>query len=364
MENLNNQPRKIIHVDMDAFFASVEQLDNPYLKGKPIAVGGSKERGVVAAASYEARKFGVFSAMPSITAARKCPDLIFVKPRFDRYKEVSNSIMEIFRSYTDLVEPLSLDEAYLDVTENHKGIESAAEIATEIRTKIKDELGLTASAGVSFNKFLAKTASDMNKPDGLTIVTAEEAKGIIDALPIDKFNGIGKVTAEKMKQHRIHTGADLRELTELQLSQRFGKAGLHYYKIVRGESSAKVKANRIRKSVGVERTFEQDSENQMELMKALNDLCERAYERMEKVGLKGKTITVKIKQHDFEIHTRSKTIGHFISHLSELKNLAEELFLNPVPTESLRLIGVSLSNLNVDYHQSLYQQLELEFESE
>lgn len=360
----NKEYRKIIHIDMDAFFASVEQLDNEYLKGKPVAVGGDRERGVVAAASYEARKFGVHSAMPSVIAARKCPDLIFVKPRFDRYKEISKKVMEIFREYTDLVEPLSLDEAYLDVTENKMGIEKATQIAMEIRAKIKEQLGLTASAGVSFNKFLAKTASDMKKPNGLTIVTPEDAQAIIDELPIEKFHGIGKVTADKMRAHRIFNGADLKKYSEIDLSKLFGKSGRHYYRIVRGESSDVVKANRVRKSVGVERTFEEDTSNQMELIKAMNALCEKLYERMEKIGLKGKTITVKLKQHDFEIHTRSKTVNHFIGELSEIRSLAEDLFLDPVPTESLRLIGVSISNLNVDYHQSVYQQLELEFETE
>lgn len=359
---MEKQYRKIIHIDMDAFFASVEQMDNPYLQGKPVAVGGSKERGVVAAASYEARQYGVRSAMPSVIAARKCPDIFFVKPRFERYKEVSKQIMEIFSEYTDLIEPLSLDEAYLDVTENKKDIEKATQVAMEIRAAIKERVGLTASAGVSYNKFLAKTASDMDKPDGLTVITPENAEEVIEGLSIEDFYGIGKVTAEKMKRARIHTGKDLKALDKIQLTQMFGKVGLHYYDIVRGESSDVVEANRVRKSVGVERTFEKDMDNQVELMKSLNELCERVHNRMESIGLKGKTVTVKLKHEDFEVHTRSKTLNHFIDDIYTIRQTVEDLFLNPVPTEPLRLLGISISNLNVDYHQSLYHQLELDFE--
>ncbi|MCK5700612.1 MAG: DNA polymerase IV, partial [Cyclobacteriaceae bacterium] len=250
--------RKIIHIDMDAFFASIEQRDNPDLLGKPVAVGGAGKRGVVAAASYEARKFGVFSAMPASIALRKCPELIFTKPRFDVYKEVSNQIRQIFLEYTDLVEPLSLDEAYLDVTENKKGLGSATIIAREIKSKINSTTHLIASAGVSINKFLAKVASDQDKPDGLYVIKPNQAESFVDGLAIEKFFGIGKVTAKKMHELGINTGADLKQISIEELVRRFGKVGRYYFDIARAIDKRLVNPNRIRKSLGAERTFEDD----------------------------------------------------------------------------------------------------------
>ena len=250
--------RKIIHIDMDAFYASVEQMDQPELKGKPIAVGGSRERGVVAAASYEARAYGVHSALASSIAARRCPHLIFVKPRFDRYKEVSGQIMEIFQSYTNLVEPLSLDEAYLDVTYNKKNLKSAIKIAMLIRQEVKEKVGLTASAGISFNKFLAKTASDLDKPDGLSVILPEQAIPFMEQLPIEKFHGIGKVTAKKMNLQMIFKGSDLMKLERSELVRRYGKAGRHYHDIVTANDNREVKTDRLRKSIGAENTFSND----------------------------------------------------------------------------------------------------------
>jgi DNA polymerase-4 len=340
------QIRKIIHVDMDAFYASVEQLDNPELLGKPIAVGGSKERGVVAAASYEARKYKIKSAMPSIIAARLCPHLIFVKPRFERYKEISVKIREIFSRYTDLIEPLSLDEAYLDVTSNKKNEFFATQIAMDIRRDIKEELNLTASAGVSFNKFLAKIASDENKPDGLTVITPELAPDYIDSLPIERFFGIGKVTASKMYQHGIFTGKQLKTKGLDYLTQNFGKAGQHYYDIVRLNDNRSVNPNRIRKSIGVEHTYFKDIYDLRIINDKLDDLSEELARRMNKVSAKGKTITVKIKYNDFTQVTRSNTFKYFVSLKDNLKDawrliLKEEFELE----KPVRLLGLSVSNL-------------------
>ncbi len=344
IEDLNT--RKIIHVDMDAFYASVEQLDNPELKGKPIAVGGSRERGVVAAASYEARQYGVHSAMPSITAARRCPDLIFVKARFERYKEVSAQIMEIFKSYTDLVEPLSLDEAYLDVTENKKSITSAMRIAMNIRAEIFEKTQLTASAGVSYNKFLAKTASDINKPNGMAVIMPDEGGQFIEQLKIEKFHGIGKVTAEKMKKFGVFNGADLKSKSQEWLHSNFGKAGLHYFKIARGIDEREVQANRIRKSIGAENTFSDDLETEKELLKALQKICETVVSRTKKSKNAGKTVVLKLKYNDFTVQTRSKTVGSYISTFKDIWSIAVELLRAPeLPTQPIRLLGISLSNL-------------------
>lgn len=340
------QIRKIIHVDMDAFYASVEQLDNPELRGKPVAVGGSKKRGVVSAASYEARKYNVRSAMPSVTAARLCPHLIFVKPRFERYKEISGKIREIFSRYTDLIEPLSLDEAYLDVTSNKKNEFFATQIAIDIRKNIKEELNLTASAGVSFNKFLAKIASDENKPDGLTVITPELAPDYIDSLPIERFFGIGKVTAAKMYQHGIFTGKQLKMKDLDYLTQNFGKSGKHYYNIVRLNDNRSVNPNRVRKSIGVEHTYFDDIYDLRIIKDKLDDLSIELAKRMNKSSAKGKTITVKIKYNDFTQITRSTTFKYYVSMKDNLKDawrliLTEEFDLE----KPVRLLGLSVSNL-------------------
>jgi len=363
--------RKIIHIDMDAFYASVEQRDHPDLRGKPIAVGGSAMRGVVAAASYEARKYGVRSAMPSITAKRLCPHLIFVKHRFDVYREVSSQIREIFAEYTDLVEPLSLDEAFLDVTEvkeekfNHlidqSGVPSATMIAEEIRKKIFDKTNLTASAGVSFNKFLAKVASDINKPNGIKVITPPEAILFLENLPIEKFFGIGKVTAKRMHTLRIFTGKDLKQKSELELVQRFGKAGRHYFRIVRAEDHRKVNPNRIRKSIGAERTFFDDLTTEQEMMEKLIPIAEKVFDYMKKASNFGRTITLKAKTPEFQSITRSKTFTSepkdrklFLSIVSDLlKNHFHEF-------QEVRLLGVQVSNLQKD--QKMMGGIQLEFD--
>lgn len=339
--------RKIIHIDMDAFYASVEQRDNPHLQGKPVAVGWPDKRGVLTTASYEARKYGVRSAMPSVTAKKKCPDLIFVKPRFDVYKKVSKQIREIFKEYTDLVEPLSLDEAYLDVTENKKNIPSATIIAKEIKQKIKDELQLTASAGISINKFLAKVASDMDKPDGLFVIPPEKTIEFIEKLPIEKIPGIGKVTAEKMKNMNINTGKDLRGFQRVELVRLFGKMGAYYYQIVRNEYDSRVVPDRPRKSISSENTFIDDLTNENEMLQELKSISESLFKSCGKLNTTGKTITLKIKYHDFEQRTRSKTIDHFLKSEEELFKIVEELFWLPEkPYKPVRLFGVGLSNLN------------------
>jgi len=337
--------RKIIHIDMDAFFASVEQLDNPDLKGKPVAVGGTGDRGVVAAASYEARKFGVRSAMSSKVAKRKCPDLIFVKHRFSRYKEISNQIRDIFFEYTDLVEPLSLDEAYLDVTYAKKGKPSATLIAREIKQRIFQETKLTASAGVSYNKFLAKVASDVNKPNGMFVVTPDRAQAFIDDLEVRKFFGIGKVTAEKLNKMGVWFGRDLKKLDRLELTRLFGKAGNYYYEICRGEDKREVQPSRERKSVGAENTFSHDLFRDDELETEMLRIADKVWERAERSEIKAKTLTLKFKYADFEQHTRSKTInGYFLSKnqfISESKKLikAEGGFM-----KGIRLLGLTFSN--------------------
>ncbi|HKI87443.1 MAG TPA: DNA polymerase IV [Draconibacterium sp.] len=337
--------RKIIHVDMDAFYASVEQLDNPNLKGKPVAVGGSGERGVVAAASYEARKFGVRSALSSKVAKRKCPDLIFVKPRFTRYKEISNQIRNIFFEYTDLVEPLSLDEAYLNVTYVKKGKPSATLIAKEIKQRIFNETGLTASAGVSYNKFLAKVASDVNKPNGLFVVTPEQAQDFIDNLEVRKFFGIGKVTAEKLNQIGIWLGRDLKKIDRLELVRMFGKAGNYYYEICRGEDHRKVEPLRERKSVGAEQTFSTDLFYEHDLEKEILQITDILWDRITRSAVKAKTLTLKYKYADFEQHTRSLTIStHFSSKeqlLAESKTLLKS---GGGFSKGIRLLGLTVSN--------------------
>lgn len=330
---------------MDAFFASVEQRDFPELKGKPVAVGSDSERGVVAAASYEARKFGVHSAMPSKIAKRKCPDLIFSRARFDVYRKVSHQIREIFYDYTPLVEPLSLDEAYLDVTTNKKGIESAILVAREIKKAILQKTHLTASAGVSYNKFLAKTASGLQKPDGLTLIHPEKATAFMATLPIEKFHGIGKVTATKMKGLNIFNGSDLRNTDLATLLKHFGKVGRHYYHISRGVDERVVNPNRIRKSISAENTYDKDIVTYNDLWKAVLTLLETVNARVEKAQVRAKTITLKIKYADFEMVTRSKTRISNIQNKKEMLQLLEELLQEfRTPTKGIRLLGIGLSN--------------------
>ncbi len=340
--------RKIIHVDMDAFYASVEQLDNPDLKGKPLAVGGSEKRGVVSAASYEARKFGVRSAMSGIQAKRNCPELIFVKPRFERYQEISKKIRKIFFDYTDLVEPLSLDEAYLDVTENKKGNPSASLIAKEIRQRIFDEVGLTASAGISINKFVAKIASDFNKPNGQKTVNPEDVLSFLEVLDIRKFHGVGKVTAEKMYQLGIFTGTDLKSKTIDYLDEHFGKSGRYYYYIVRGIHNSEVKPNRIRKSLAAERTFNENLSSEIFMMEKLDKIAKEVSKRLEKSKVAGKTVTLKIKYSDFTLQTRSKTLPYFISDKDVILETAKDLLFQEKMNNSVRLLGISMSNLNTE----------------
>lgn len=340
--------RKIIHIDMDAFYASVEQRDNPDLHGKAIAVGGSEKRGVVTTASYEARKFGVRSAMPGATARKKCPHLIFIKPRFNIYREVSKQIMDILSEYTDLVEPMSLDEAYLDVTENKKGIKSATIVAKEIKQKIKDKLKLSASAGISINKFLAKVASDMDKPDGLFVITPDKADEFINKLPVEKVPGIGRVTQSKMKEMGINTCTDLKKYTRVQLVQMFGKTGGYYYDIVHCEYDNPVSPNRIRKSVSSENTFAEDLTIKDDMLKEIESLTRSVADWLVKRNVKGKTVTLKIKYFDFVQRTRSKTVPHFTNSFDEIHEIAKDLFYHPnVPEKPVRLLGVGVSNLDI-----------------
>ena len=340
--------RKIIHVDMDAFYASVEQLDNPELRGKPIAVGGTSKRGVVSAASYEARKFGVRSAMSSVIAIQNCPDLIFVKSNFKRYHEVSNQIRKIFYEYTDKVEPLSLDEAYLDVTENKKGNPSASLIAKEIRKKIKEVTGLNASAGISINKFIAKVASDINKPNGQKTVPPNEVIDFLEKLDIKKFFGVGKVTVQKMYRHGIFTGKDLKEKSKEYLDEHFGKSGRFYYQVVRGNHFSEVKISRTRKSLAAERTFSKNISSEIFMIKKLEDIAKEVEKRLKKSKVAGKTVTLKIKYSDFTLQTRSKTLPYYISDKNVMVETVKELLYQSTMKNSVRLLGISLSNLNND----------------
>lgn len=342
--------RKIIHIDMDAFYASVEQRDFPEFRGKPIVVGGSPEGrgGVVATASYEARKFGIRSAMPSKTAQRLCPDAIFVFPRFDAYKAVSRHIREIFQRYTDIIEPLSLDEAYLDVTTDKQGIGSAIEIARLIKKAIKDELQLTASAGISINKFVAKIASDMQKPDGLTFIGPSKVGSFMEGLPVEKFFGVGRVTAAKMKAMGLHTGADLKKLSEAEMTTHFGKPGKFYYQIVRGIDNREVQPYRETKSVSVEDTYQEDLTTKEAMLVELKILSERLAERLQRSNLKGKTITVKFKFHDFVINTRSLSLTE-LTNTKEIIAQTVTTILDKAPVEDkkVRLLGVGISNFDV-----------------
>ena len=341
---------------MDAFYASVEQMDNPALKGKPVAVGGAEKRGVVSAASYEARKFGVRSAMSGYLAKRNCPDLIFVPPRFERYKEISLKIRTIFFDYTDLVEPLSLDEAYLDVTTNKKGNPSASLIAMEIRQRIFDEVGLTASAGISINKFLAKVASDYNKPNGQKTVNPEEVISFLEDLEIRKFYGVGKVTADKMYHLGIFTGKDLKLKSVEFLKENFGKSGDYYYHVVRGIHNSEVKPNRIPKSVGAERTFDENLSSEVFMLQRLENIVTELEKRLKKSKLSGKTVTLKIKYSDFTLQTRSKTLPYYIADKSLILETTQELLYQEKLENSVRLLGISLSNLNTEKNEPLEQK--------
>lgn len=356
-----NANRKIIHVDMDAFYASVEQLDNPALRGKPVAVGGNEIRGVVSAASYEARKFGVRSAISGYLAKKNCPELIFVKPRFDRYKEISYKIRKIFYDYTDLVEPLSLDEAYLDVTQNKKGNPSATLIAQEIRKRIFDELGLTASAGISINKFVAKVASDYNKPNGQKTVKPDEVLTFLEELPIRKFYGVGKVTTEKMYQLGIFTGLDLKSKSLEFLEKHFGKSGTYYYYVVRGIHNSEVKSDRITKSVAAEHTFNENLSSEIFMQAKLEIIAGELERRLKKHNIAGKTVTLKIKYSDFTQQTRSKTLPYFISDKALMYETARELLYQDRMKDSVRLLGISLNNLNTEIKKTVVVQLKFDF---
>lgn len=346
---------------MDAFYASVEQMDFPDLRGKPVAVGGNEIRGVVSAASYEARKFGVRSALSGALAKKYCPELIFVKPRFDRYKEISQKIRKIFFDYTDLVEPLSLDEAYLDVTHNKKGNPSASLIAEEIRLRILNEVGLTASAGISVNKFIAKVASDVNKPNGQKTVSPDEVISFLEELPIRKFYGVGKVTAEKMYQLGIFTGLDLKNKPIEFLEKHFGKSGTYYFYVVRGIHNSEVKPNRITKSVAAEHTFDENLTSEIFMQERLETIAAELDRRLKKHKIAGKTVTLKIKYSDFTQQTRSKTLPYFISDKSLLFDTVKELLFQERMKDSVRLLGISLSNLNTEIKKTIVVQLKFDF---
>ena len=346
---------------MDAFYASVAELDNPELRGKAIAVGGSEERGVVSAASYEARKFGVKSAMSSFLAKQKCPHLIFVKSDFERYKELSVKIRAVFYEYTDLVEPLSLDEAYLDVTDNKKGNPSANEIAREIRERIYTETGLRASAGISINKFIAKVASDINKPNGQKTIHPEEVLQFLEELPVNKFYGVGKVTASKMYNLGIFKGKDLKKKPLEELVKSFGKSGTHYYNIVRGIHNSAVKPNRMRKSIAAERTFSENLSSEIFMIERLDKIADELEKRMKKTDTKGKTITLKIKYSDFTQQTRSKTKTNFMQTKKEFFPVVKELLYQDKLVNSVRLLGLSFGNLNTEEIVPFWVQLQFEF---
>ncbi|MBX9673585.1 MAG: DNA polymerase IV [Candidatus Obscuribacterales bacterium] len=344
--------RKIIHVDMDAFFASVEQRDKPQYKDKPLVVGGSPyQRGVVCAASYEARRYGIHSAMPSKTAFQRCPELIFVKPRFEVYREVSDQIREIFYRYTDLVEPLSLDEAYLDVTINKKGMPSATLIAKEIREKIWEETNLTASAGISVNKFLAKTATSVRKPNGIYLIPPAQAESYVESLPIEDFYGIGKATAKKMHDLGIYKGADLKRYTIDQLMTRFGKVGSFYYNICRGIDTRPVVADRIRKSIGAEESYAEDLADRQSIIEALGDITETLLRRLQKHHTSGRTLTLKVKYSDYQQATRSRTLSDYlkIDGPQQIIDIALDLLASTeISSRNARLLGLTVSNLECE----------------
>lgn len=347
--------RKIIHIDMDAFYASVEQRDFPEYRGKPLVVGGPPEGrgGVVATASYEARKFGIHSAMPSKTALRLCPEAIFVPPRFDAYKAVSRHIHEIFHRYTDIIEPLSLDEAYLDVTHDKRGIGYAMDIAKEIKNAIRDELHLTASAGVSINKFVAKIASDMNKPDGLTFIGPSKIESFMEQLPVEKFYGVGKVTAAKMKSMQILNGSDLKKLSEAAIIRYFGKPGKFYYQIVRGIDNREVQPYRETKSVSVEDTYQEDLTTKEAMLAELEQLAPRLEARLMRSQLKGRTITLKVKFHDFTIITRSISLQELVGDEASIMNVLQQILeKTDMEGKMVRLLGIGVSNFEMPGEKS------------
>ena len=348
---------------MDAFYASVEQRDRPEFRGKPVVVGGSPQgRGVVAAASYEARKYGIHSAMPASRAVKLCPSAIFVKPRFEVYRDVSHQIREIFFEYTDLVEPLSLDEAYLDVTDNLKGNPSATLIARELKKEVRDKTGLIASAGVSFNKFLAKIASDLDKPDGLSIIHPDDAEQFIEDLPIGKFYGVGKATQQKMESLGIRSGADLKKWDEIELVKKFGKSGHHYYRIARAIDNRAVKSHRIRKSIGKERTFSEDVSDLEWIGTFLTELSGKISDSMEKLNAAGKTVTLKVRYKNFDTVTRSYTYPQFIHTADEIADTARRLLdETDAGAREVRLLGISISSLNLHEGGAFGEQLELPF---
>ena len=360
-QKVNEPLRKIIHVDMDAFFASVEQRDNSELRGKPIAVGGASARGVVAAASYEARKFGVRSAMPSVTARRRCPDLILVRPRFDAYRSVSQQIRAIFAEYSPKVEPLSLDEAYLDVTEDLKGIGIATTIAEEIRARIRAETGLTASAGVSYNKFLAKLASDQNKPDGLCVITPVRGEAFVASLPVRRFHGVGPRTAEKMARLGIETGADLRAQTLAFLTHHFGSSGRHYHDLARGICHREVKPDRPYKSIGAEDTFLTDLTDEPDLVAELDRISQTVWRRIEEKRISGRTVNLKVKYQDFRIVTRARSLDRPVGGREEFLEIGCAMLRTLLPPpRGIRLLGLTLSNLHeADEAESAVRELEL-----
>lgn len=343
----NPSPRKIIHIDMDAFYASVEQRDEPALRGRPVAVGGSRERGVVAAASYEARRFGVRSAMPSVTARRLCPDLVFVKPRFETYKAISLEIRTILTEHTDLIEPLSLDEAYLDVTENRLGLTSATPIAEKIRGRIRAETGLTASAGVSYNKFLAKIASDHLKPDGLFVITPRQGPAFVETLPIGRFHGVGAATEARMRSLGIETGADLKALSLAELELHFGKLGRYYHGIARGVDHRLVRSDRVRKSIGAETTFFEDLHAFPDMREALQPLIDKVWRACAGGDIRGRTVTLKVKYADFRQITRGRSVAGGVIDRASLERVGLELLGSVMPPEQgVRLLGIGVSNLS------------------
>ena len=339
--------RKIIHIDMDAFYASVEQRDDPALRGRPVVVGGAQARGVVAAASYEARVFGVRSAMASITALRRCPNLVFVPPRFDVYRAVSNQIRAILADYTDLIEPLSLDEAYLDVTDDARGIGSATRIAAEIRARIREVTGLTASAGVSYNKFIAKLASDQNKPDGMCVIKPAQGPAFVAALPVDRFHGVGPVTAAKMASLGIVTGADLRDFELDELARQFGSSAVYFHRAAHGDDDRPVRPGRAPKSVGAERTFDRDLTDNADLLAALDPVIDAAWRRIERAGVAGRTLTLKVKFADFSVVTRARTGRISIASRSEVEEGGRESLHRILPVAvGIRLLGLTLSGFD------------------
>jgi DNA polymerase-4 len=350
--------RKIIHVDMDAFYASVEQRDDPELRGRPVAVGGG-HRGVVAAASYEARKYGVRSAMPSVTAKRRCPDLVFVKPRFDVYRAVSQQIRAIFGDYTDLIEPLSLDEAYLDVTEDRRGLGTARAIAEEIRARIRSETGLSASAGVSYCKFIAKLASDQNKPDGMCVIPPHKGAAFVATLPVKRFHGVGPVTAAKMERLGILTGADLAAWPIEQLEAHFGSSGRWYWRIARGIDDREVKPDRPYKSVSAERTFDVDYREEEDLRREISRVAGYAWQRIERAEVQGRTVTLKAKFADFQIVTRSKSFPSPVPDLASFDAAGQALLATILPApKGIRLLGLGLHSI-VEQDESAPEQLGL-----